>query len=94
MLAPVSSQALNTVADNDAAPAAAGRHASGPVAGVRLDAPTLQAHMCGVAANLSKRRACLCPVCMDVMTAPARLKCRHVFCRACIETVAELAQTR
>lgn len=73
MLAPVSSEELNTKAE-------------------RLDASTLQAHMCGVAANLSKRRACQCPVCMDVMTAPARLKCRHVFCRACIDTVIELAQ--
>ena len=84
MLALVSSQQLNTKEDVDTVVTAG--------MGERLDAPTLQAHMCGVAANLSKRRACQCPVCMDVMTAPARLKCRHVFCRTCIDTVIELAQ--
>jgi hypothetical protein len=86
MLAPVSSQELNTKSDD----VVSGAGIAG--ADARLDVQVLQAHMCGVAANLSKRRACQCPVCMDVMTAPARLKCRHVFCQACIDTVIELAQ--
>ena len=55
-----------------------------------LTADTLRAHMCGVAANLCKRRACQCPVCMDVMTAPARLKCRHVFCTSSAQAFSRL----
>lgn len=92
MLAVVSSQTLNTMAGNDEEAESSGDGSSATTMEPRLDVPTLRAHMCGVAANLTKRRACQCPVCMDVMSAPARLKCRHVFCRTCIDTVIELAQ--
>ena len=39
------------------------------------------------AAHLKQQSVAQCPVCMDVLEEPARLQCRHSFCRGCIDTV-------
>lgn len=43
------------------------------------------------ALHLKQQGVAQCPVCMDVLTEPARLVCRHSFCRGCIDTVLGLA---
>jgi hypothetical protein len=34
--------------------------------------------------GMVQKRTVNCPICLDVMTSPSRLECRHVFCKGCI----------